>query len=280
MSTLVNQVLSQADKFPMINQWLSPNEQYNNKKIESYTPRHHSLGAPPPYENVVRQPKRYSFSSMIWKRASSFSSTACSEPEVGLPMTTIDKKQVENGITLLNIATEMANSNNNKPMALDLYMMGLEKIMSALPLESDPSIKLTFERKLNELKENYQLNLVDSSVPLVDEQEKDTPIRRQLSNLVIHAAILGAVALKKSPIPDAVSGVVNYAVDKIQIIDEKHKIRKRTWDLAALSVSKAVEIDRHFEIHQMVTEAVYTGFAAFIKAGLAYAETPGYNQKQ
>lgn len=133
MSTLVNQVLSQADKFPMINQWLSPNEQYNNKKIESYTPRHHSLGAPPPYENVVRQPKRYSFSSMIWKRASSFSSTACSEPEVGLPMTTIDKKQVENGITLLNIATEMANSNNNKPMALDLYMMGLEKIMSALP---------------------------------------------------------------------------------------------------------------------------------------------------
>lgn len=133
MSTLVNQVLSQADKFPVINQWLSPNEQYNNKKIESYTPRHHSLGAPPPYENVVRQPKRYSFSSMIWKRASSFSSTACSEPEVELPMTTIDKKQVENGITLLNIATEMANSNNNKPMALDLYMMGLEKIMSALP---------------------------------------------------------------------------------------------------------------------------------------------------
>jgi hypothetical protein len=80
-------------------------------------------------------------------------------------------------------------------------------------VESDPSIKLTFERKLNELKENYQLNLVDSSVPLVDEQEKDTPIRQQLSNLVIHAAILGAVALKKSPIPGKRKGIDIYSSD-------------------------------------------------------------------
>lgn len=70
---------------------------------------------------------------------------------------------------------------------------------------------------------------------------------------------------------------MNFAVDGIQNMDEKHQIRKRTWDLAATSVAKAVEIDRQFEIHQMVTGAVYTGIAAFVKAGLAYAETPGHN---
>lgn len=70
---------------------------------------------------------------------------------------------------------------------------------------------------------------------------------------------------------------MNFAVDSIQTMDEKHQIRKRTWDLAATGVAKAVEIDRQFEIHQMVTGAVYTGFAAFVKAGLAYAETPGHN---
>lgn len=70
---------------------------------------------------------------------------------------------------------------------------------------------------------------------------------------------------------------MNFAVDGIQNMDEKHQIRKRTWDLAATGVAKAVEIDRQFEIHQMVTGAVYTGIAAFVKAGLAYAETPGHS---
>lgn len=70
---------------------------------------------------------------------------------------------------------------------------------------------------------------------------------------------------------------MNFAVDSISTMDEKHQIRKRTWDLATTGVAKAVEIDRQFEIHQMVTGAVYTGLAAFVKAGLAYAETPGHN---
>jgi hypothetical protein len=70
---------------------------------------------------------------------------------------------------------------------------------------------------------------------------------------------------------------MNYAVDSMQFMDEKHQIRKRTWDLAATSIAKAVEIDRQFEIHQMLTGAVYTGFTAFVKAGMAYAETPGHN---
>lgn len=70
---------------------------------------------------------------------------------------------------------------------------------------------------------------------------------------------------------------MNFAVDGIQVMDEKHQIRKRTWDLAATGVAKAVEIDRQFEIHQMVTGVVYTGLSAFVKAGMAYAETPGHN---
>lgn len=69
---------------------------------------------------------------------------------------------------------------------------------------------------------------------------------------------------------------MNFAVDGMQTMDEKHQIRQRTWDLAARGVGKAVQIDRQFEIHQMVTGAVYTGFTAFVKAGLAYAETPAH----
>ena len=77
---------------------------------------------------------------------------------------------------------------------------------------------------------------------------------------------------------DAVSAVLNYAIDGMQVVDEKHQLRRRTWDLAASSVAKAVEIDRQYEIHQMITGAFYTGFSAFIKAGVAYAEAPGHRE--
>ncbi|CEG65207.1 hypothetical protein RMATCC62417_02038 [Rhizopus microsporus] len=284
MSTLVNRMLSQKDKLTMINHWLSSKEEEEQQQQQQQqiyynnTSPRYSIGIPPPpYENVVQQQppmdrKKYSFSSMIWKRAS-FSSTVSSE--VKIPVTTIDKKQVEHGITLLNIATDM-NNNNSQPMAMDLYMMGLDKIMSALPLESDPNAKLALEKKIREIQQVHQLDLNSDMIQEQEEQEdEDKPIRKQLSNLIINAAVLGAVALKKN----AVSGVVNYAVDSIQSIDEKHQIRKRTWDLAATGVNKAIQIDRQYEIHQLVSEAVYTGFAAFIKAGMAYAETPGYGQQ-
>ncbi|CAO3655072.1 unnamed protein product [Mucor hiemalis] len=311
MSTLVTRVLSHTDKIPMMNNassWIP----YLNKKEEvleqqqqqqptedenfnAYrrlqppgSPRYSM--APPSYEAatkntttpIIIENKRFSTLTTMWKRASFSSSTHSTDIKTPLASpTTIDKKQMDHAVTLINVATDMNNSGNQQ-MAIDLYMMGLDKMMSALPLESDPTVKAALERKLIEIKERHQLSLVSlddiiKDPEQQDEEEKNNPLRAQISNLVINAAVLSAVALKKSPIPDAFSSVMNFAVDGIQNMDEKHQIRKRTWDLAATSVAKAVEIDRQFEIHQMVTGAVYTGIAAFVKAGLAYAETPGHN---
>jgi hypothetical protein len=58
------------------------------------------------------------------------------------------------------------------------------------------------------------------------------------------------------------------------VVDQNFMVRQRTWDLASSSVAKAIEIDRHYGVHQMITGAVYTGVTAFVKAGMAYAETP------
>lgn len=43
-----------------------------------------------------------------------------------------DKKLVEQALTLINIATEMDQSGNHK-MAADLYLMGLDRILYAIP---------------------------------------------------------------------------------------------------------------------------------------------------
>ncbi|GAN03691.1 hypothetical protein MAM1_0046c03146 [Mucor ambiguus] len=314
MSTLVSKVISQADRLPIISnasQWL-PSTMFSSKKeeanaisssrrssIEDYatngaefyntTAPRYSI-APPTYDNVVKEDtKRFANAlSTIWKRAS-FSSAASTNNSNDIKMSsvaqqnTIDKKQMEHAITLINVATDMNNSGNQQ-MAIDLYMMGLDKLMSALPLE-DVTVKSALEKKITEMKITHQLNISSAEELLDGEQsnrEKSTsegePMRSQLSNLVINAAVMSAVVLKKSPIPDAVSAVMNYAVDGIQVMDEKHQLRRRTWELAASSVAKAVEIDRQYEIHQMVTGAFYTGFAAFIKAGVAYAETPGHHE--
>lgn len=157
MSTLVSRVLSQADKIPMINNASTWFPTYNKKEpivdlqqqqdednFNAYrrltppgSPRYSM--APPPYEATTTPPivlenKRFSNTlSTIWKRAS-FSSSA--NTDVKVPMTavnqTIDKKQMEHAVTLINVATDMNNSGNPQ-MAIDLYMMGLDKLISALP---------------------------------------------------------------------------------------------------------------------------------------------------
>lgn len=73
-------------------------------------------------------------------------------------------------------------------------------------MESDSSVKSALERKLVELKERHQLSLISLNDLLGPEEEEDDddqsrPIRTQIANLVINAAVLSAVALKKSPIP-------------------------------------------------------------------------------
>lgn len=82
-------------------------------------------------------------------------------------------------------------------------------------MESDPSVKSALERKLVELKERHKLSLISLNDLLGPEEEQDDddqsrPIRTQISNLVINAAVLSAVALKKSPIPGNYHTVCNY----------------------------------------------------------------------
>jgi hypothetical protein len=69
-------------------------------------------------------------------------------------------------------------------------------------VDSDPSIKSNLESKLLEFKRRNDLVLheEDNTKKKLTEQGQNEALGG-LSNLVIHAAVLSAVALKKSPIP-------------------------------------------------------------------------------
>lgn len=71
-------------------------------------------------------------------------------------------------------------------------------------VDSDPSVKTTLENKLSEFKQRNGLVLNDQEDcnkkrKLTDGEQKEA--LRGLSDLMIHAAVLGAIALKKSSLP-------------------------------------------------------------------------------
>ncbi|KAL0581943.1 hypothetical protein ABG067_008379, partial [Albugo candida] len=119
----------------------------------------------------------------------------------------LDKKQIDEGISLIQMATQMNHESTGKhyQMSMDLYMMGLEKVLASIPINSDPAIKVALENKLTEFKEKNGLVLKqeddnNTTKKKLTEKEQDEALGG-LSHLIIQAAVLSAIALKKSAIP-------------------------------------------------------------------------------
>ncbi|EPB92626.1 hypothetical protein HMPREF1544_00640 [Mucor circinelloides 1006PhL] len=281
MTTLVTLVLSNADKLPIVGSPI-------NHATSWYRKRSHSQGSdletppPPPYENEpVVHSRLTQISDYVWKRASFSSNTASSsnrapESYTALPSKEepFNKEKITEGISLIQMATEMNNAPNgkNQQVSVDLYMMGLDKILASLPIDSDPAMKASLEAKLTEFKRRCGLVLHDDqekkSLSDVDQKEA----LGGLSHLIIHAAVLSAVALKKSSIPGMMSRLIEITKIGFSKIDETCSIRERTSNLTNAGIAKAIEMDRYYEVHQFFAEVFYTGCTAILKAGIAYAE--------
>lgn len=68
------------------------------------------------------------------------------------------------------------------------------------------------------------------------------------------------------------SRVFQITKDGLLKIDETCSIRERTLNLTSVGLSKAIELDQHYEVHQFFAEIFYTGCTAVLKASIAYAE--------
>ncbi|CEP10082.1 hypothetical protein [Parasitella parasitica] len=288
MTTLVALVLNNADKIPIVGSPI-------NHATSWYRKRSHSQGSdletpPPPYENEsVAHSRLTQISDFVWKR-SSFSNSSGSNsgssngsnsnsnlgPYSSAPNRDepFNKEKITEGISLIQMAAEMnsAPTGANQQVFIDLYMMGLDKILASLPINSDPLMKASLEAKLTEFKKRSGLVLHD------DQEKKDLSEINQnealggLSNLIIHAAVLSAVALKKSSIPGIMSRLLELTKIGFAKIDETCSIRERTINLTSAGISKAIEMDQYYEVHQFFAELFYTGCTAVLKAGIAYAE--------
>ncbi|KAG2230772.1 hypothetical protein INT48_001674 [Thamnidium elegans] len=278
MATLVSLVLNNADRLPIVGSPIGQattwyRRKSNSSEVICETP------PPPPYEKEPVHSRLTQISDYVWKRAS-FSSTqpqsTATSPEVITTLTsTLDKKQVDDGISLLQMATQMNQETSGKhnQMSIELYMMGLDKILASIPIDSDSAIKVTLQNKLFEFKQRNGLVFTAVNLekkPLTEQEQKEA--LGGLSNLIIQAAVLGALAIKKSPLPGIMTRVLQIARDGLIKIDETCSIRERTLHITSAGLSKAIELDQHYEVHQFFAEIFYTGCTAVLKAGIAYAE--------
>ncbi|KAI8990176.1 hypothetical protein BDB01DRAFT_717981 [Pilobolus umbonatus] len=146
------------------------------------------------------------------------------------------------------MAAEMNNSAPVSPeSSIHLYMMGLDRVLTSMPINSDPTFKAALESKLMDLTVKYHLTLTSPStgVKKLSEIQQEEALGG-LSDMIIHMAVKGAIALKRSPIPG-------------------HNI-------TTFGLAKAMELDEYYEVHQFFAELFYTGCTAVLQASKAYTE--------
>jgi hypothetical protein len=144
MTTLVSLVLNNADRLPIVG---SPIGQATTwyRKYSTGGDGPYDNAQPPPYEKV---PSRLTkISDYVWKRSSFSSTTSDNEIPVMEVQAHIDKNLVNDGIQLLKIAADMNNGSTKH--SLDLYIMGLDKILASLPGKYPFDVSFPLQKKLN-----------------------------------------------------------------------------------------------------------------------------------
>ncbi|KAI8991974.1 hypothetical protein BDF20DRAFT_847575 [Mycotypha africana] len=310
MSSLVSLVLNNANKLPIVGNSIQQvmstttatmHHLFQQQDTSCLTP------PPPPYEKedtihtkALQKSTLSRLTDFVWERKSCSRSSSSNDDETLNNITAhqsyaaakINKEKVEEGLALIKMAVEVynsstivttgsANNDSQYTMSIELYMMGLEKVLSSLPIDSNFFVKSSLERKLTELRKKH--DLVIRAAQEENEQQNEHTRRKLtkeqqdqalngLSNLIIQAAVLTAIALKKSPIPGLMSRLLEMMKYALIRLDETCSVRERTYNLTYAGLAKAIEMDEHFKVHQFFAEIFYTGCTAILKAGIAYAE--------
>lgn len=230
------------------------------------------------------------------------------------PSNRMNRKKIDQAIAFSAFAVEEDHQGNHE-CALDLYLTALENMLEAMPIHADQSRKDALKTKLRDfidragLSEEMISESSDSKNPNLyqnnyhksccvdsdsfnkyhssncnnnninnDDNQSNDINNAGISDHIIQAAITGAVALKQSPIPDAISATVNYTMKKIKNIDETYGLQDKAWEISRSGINLAFEIDQQYNVHEKVGNVLFTGIAAAMKAGIAYKDSPSYKQ--
>ncbi|CAG8492213.1 3762_t:CDS:2 [Cetraspora pellucida] len=190
------------------------------------------------------------------------------------PSNKLNRKKIDQAIAFSAFAVE-EDHQGNPDCALDLYFLGLEHMLEALPNALVAKLRDFMDRTglsedPNETDDSSKTQVSSST------SQRSRSEGPGISQHIIQAAITSAVALKQSPIPDAISATVNYTMNKIKVIDEAYGLQDKAWEISRTGINLALEIDQQYNVHEKVGNALFIGLAAAMKAGIAYKDSPSY----
>ncbi|CAI2165248.1 10028_t:CDS:2 [Funneliformis geosporum] len=196
----------------------------------------------------------------------------------------INRKKVDDAITLSAFAVEEDNQGNHD-VAMEFYLTAIENMLEALPIHANQSRRDALKNKLRDFMDRSGLTddfmestNAFSAAKTVECEEPQSSNGANISQHIIQAAITSAVALKQSPIPDAITATMNYTMKKIQKIDETYGLQDKAWEISRTGINLALEIDQQYNVHEKVGNAFFVGLAAAMKATIAYKDSPSYRE--
>ncbi|CAG8727932.1 43986_t:CDS:2 [Gigaspora margarita] len=179
----------------------------------------------------------------------------------------LNRKEIDRAIAFSAYAVE-EDHQGNPDCALELYLLDQSR-RNALKTKLLDFMK--HSGLIDELTEPTSPNSLNNS-------PNNEPANTKISEHIIQAAVTGAVALKQSPIPDAISATVNYTMRKMKVIDEAYGIQDKAWEISRSGINMALELDQQYNVHEKVVNGLFLGFTAAMKAGIAYTDSPSYRE--
>lgn len=196
----------------------------------------------------------------------------------------INRKKVDDAITWSAFAVEEDNQGNHD-VAMEFYLKAIEDMLEAVPIHANQSRKDALKNKLRDFMDRSGLTddfmestNAFSAAKTAECEESQSRSGANISQHFIQAAITSAVALKQSPIPDAITATMNYTMKKIQKIDETYGLQDKAWEISRSGMNLALEIDQQYNVHEKVGNAFFVGLAAAMKATIAYKDSPSYRE--
>ncbi|CAG8487465.1 14927_t:CDS:2 [Gigaspora rosea] len=181
----------------------------------------------------------------------------------------LNRKEIDRAIAFSAYAVE-EDHQGNPDCALELYLL----------VHADQSRRNALKTKLLDFMKRTGLTdeLTEPESPDSPNNSPNNEPSTKISEHIIQAAVTGAVALKQSPIPDAISATVNYTMRKIKVIDEAYGIQDKAWEISRSGINMALELDQQYNVHEKVVNGLFLGFTAAMKAGIAYTDSPSYRE--
>ncbi|KAI8374570.1 uncharacterized protein BYT42DRAFT_615718 [Radiomyces spectabilis] len=103
---------------------------------------------------------------------------------------------------------------------------------------------------------------------------------KAFSQYFINLVVAWAVIIKQSPIPDMLYFVFGYFMHLLWWMNLQYHVVERMQEFGIHCMKLALKADEQYQLHELLSEAIYTCFAAILKAVVAFKETPGYQQRR